>query len=206
MSRDSLTRADGHALRRRRGQTLAELGIVMPLLMFLFLGIFQIAFLIHQQYDAIHLAREAANLIARDDNLDTAVDAMTAAQLGRKFETDVSLILSVLQLGPAGTPNAGVPIIMHRLVAGGLTGVKSVLGDPGADRYESPDSKPPDHTYKAKESGTDPKIHALLPLPNKLDLTIGPNQLVYVAEIYVKRRDIVPLSKTAAPLYAVAYF
>src|SRR6266446_2430432 len=90
-----------------RGQTLAELGIVMPFLLFLLLGIFEVGYLIYQQYDAINFAREAANLMFRDDNLDHAETAIKAAQLTRSFDTDVKLILSVVKLGPAGGPSAG---------------------------------------------------------------------------------------------------
>src|SRR5262245_33865098 len=104
--------------RRSRGQTLAELGIVMPFLMFVFLGTFQVGFLIYQQYEAINLAREAANIMRSGDDLDVTKAAIEAAQLTRKFDTDVKLILSKLKRGTAGGPNADKPIIVNRLVAG----------------------------------------------------------------------------------------
>jgi len=138
--------------------------------------------------------------------MDQAVNAIKHAQLTRNFDSDVKLVLSVLQLGPKGGPNDGVPIIMHRHAAGSLTG-KSVLGDPSPDKYNSPTSNPPDPTYTAKSPDRDQDLQAKpLPLPNGLSLTIGSNQSVYVAEIFIQRRDILPLSRTPGPLYAAAYF
>ena len=190
--------------RRPVGQTLAELGIVMPFLMFLLLGIVQVGYLIYQQYDAIHLAREAANLIARDGDMDQAANAIEKAQLTRNFNSDVKLVLSVLQLGPTGGQNDGVPIIMNRYIPPGSFTGTSVLGDPSPDKYNSPASNPPDPTYTAKSPDRDKDLQAKLPLPN--NLTIGPNQSVYVAEIFIRRRDILPFSRTPGPLYAAAYF
>ena len=180
-----------------RGQTLAELGIVMPFLIFLFLAIFQVGFLIYQQYDAINLAREAANLMRSDDNLDVAEAAIRAAQLTRKFDTDVKLVMSRLELGSPGGPNAAKPIIIHRHVAGTLAGA-SVLGDPPSSAYG------PGPSYTANDPSKDTTIQAL-PLPNHL--RINPGQSVFVAEVFIKRRDILPLSGNAQPnLYAVAFF
>jgi TadE-like protein len=192
--------------RRSRGQTLAELGIVMPLLMFLLLGILQIGFLIYQQYEAVNLAREAANLILRDEHLNVAEDAIKAAQLTRNFDTDVKLILSVVQLGASPGPNADVPIVVQRHAAGTLAG-DSILGDQPASSYQQPPmgAPPTDDTYAYKALDLkDQSIRATNPLPNGLTLNV--NQSVYVAEVYLKRRDILPLSATARPLYAVAYF
>src|ERR1051326_6794669 len=189
--------------RPSRRQTLAELGIVMPFLLFLLLGIVQVSFLIYQQYDAINLAREAANLIVRDDHLDVAASATKAAQLTRSLDTDVKLILSVVPLGPQGSPNEALPIIPHRHVAGTLSG-DSVLGDPPPAAYGQPPPAGDDPTYGAIHPATDQNIRAKTPLPNALQIQAG--QSVYVAEVYIKRRDILPLSATAAPLYSVAYF
>ena len=51
----------------------------------------------------------------------------------------------------------------------------------------------------------DATIQARTPLPN--GLVLNPGQSVFVAEIYLKRRDILPLSAQAPrSLYAAAYF
>ena len=181
---------------RSRGQTLAEFGITISLLIVLILGIFQVGYLIYQQYMAINLAREGANLALRETSLDVVESAIRSAR--PDFDADTKLILSVVQLGPKGGPNAGEPIITQRHAAGTLTGA-SVLGEPPPSSYGA------GPTYTAKDL-LDKQIRARTPLPNSL--TILPDQSVYVAEIYLKRRDITPLAGVQLPnsLYSVAYF
>ena len=181
---------------RSRGQTLAEFGITISLLIVLILGIFQVGYLIYQQYVAINLAREGANLALRETSLDVVEAAIRSAR--PDFDADTKLILSVVELGPPGGPTAGDPIITQRHVAGTLTGA-SVLGEPPPSSYGA------GPTYTAKYLG-DNSIRARAPLPNSL--TIRQGQSVYVAEIYLKRRDITPLAGVQLPnsLYSVAYF
>jgi len=181
---------------RSRGQTLAEFGITISLLIVLILGIFQVGYLIYQQYIAINLAREGANLALREKSLDVVESAIRSAR--PDFDADTKLILSVVELGPPGGPTAGDPIITQRHVAGTLTGA-SVLGEPPPSSYGA------GPTYTAKDLG-DNSIRARAPLPNSL--TIRQGQSVYVAEIYLKRRDITPLAGVQLPnsLYSVAYF
>ena len=181
---------------RSRGQTLAEFGITISLLIVLILGIFQVGYLIYQQYMAINLAREGANLALRETSLDVVESAIRSAR--PDFDADTKLILSVVELGPPGGPTAGDPIITQRHVAGTLTGA-SVLGEPPPSSYGA------GPTYTAKDLG-DNSIRARAPLPNSL--TIRQGQSVYVAEIYLKRRDITPLAGVQLPnsLYSVAYF
>ena len=184
--------------RRSRGQALAEFGIVLSLLMVVALGIFQVCYLIYQQYGAMNLAREGANLISRQSSLDVAESAIRAAQADPRFDADTRLVLSVVQLG-AGGPNANKPIITQRHAAGMPTGA-SLLGDPPSSSYG------PGPTYTANNPATDTSIQARSPLPNGLQL--NPGQSLYVAEIWVKRRDIMPLAGVRLPdsLYSVAYF
>jgi TadE-like protein len=183
---------------RAPGQVLAELGLTLSLLLAVVIGTFQVGFLIFQEYVATTLAREGANLILRDSNLDVAESAIRAARGDADFDANTRLILSVVQLG-AGGPNANKPIITARRVSGTLTGA-SVLGDPPAGSY----SAGPD--YSATDPAHDTSIQARTPLPNGLQIEAG--QSVYVAEVYVKRRDIVPLDAAGVPanLYAVTYF
>ena len=200
MSRAPLTGSEKmrEASRRSRGQALAEFGIVLSLLMVLALGIFQVCYLIYQQYGAMNLAREGANLILRQSSLDIAESAIRAAQADPRFDADTRLLLSVVQLGSAG-PNAGKPIITQRHAAGMPTGA-SLLGDPPSSSYG------PGPTYTANDPGHDTSIQAKSPLPNGLQVNAG--QSVYVAEIWVKRRDIMPLAGVRLPdtLYSIAYF
>src|SRR5881296_120494 len=118
--------------RHSRGQTLAEFGVTLPLLMAVLLGIFQVSYLIYQQYVALNLAREGANLILRQSTFDDAAAAM--AQADPQFDANTRLILSVVELGPPGGPNAGKAIITHRHAWGMPVGA-SVLGDPLSGSY-----------------------------------------------------------------------
>ena len=181
--------------RHSRGQTLAEFGVTLPLLMAVILGIFQVSYLIYQQYVAVNLAREGANLILRKSPFDTAAAAIRLAD--PQFDADTSLILSVVQLGTAPGPNLGNAIIIQRHAWGMSTG-KSVLGDPPSSSYD------PKNDYTAMDLARDSSIQAKSPLPN--GLLINPGQLVHVAEIYRKRRDIVPLTGVPDSLYSVTYF
>src|SRR5436309_8642317 len=135
MSRPSLTDPEERrdARQRSRGQALAEFGIVISVLIFVFLTVFQVSYLVYQDYVAINLVREGANLILRQDSLDVAESAIRAAQANPNFDADTKLILSVVQLG-AGGPNNNRPIIMQRHVAGTLSGA-SALGDPSSSSY-----------------------------------------------------------------------
>ena len=74
-----------------------------------------------------------------------------------------------------------------------------MLGEPPPSSYGA------GPTYTAKDF-SDSSIRARAPLPNSL--TIRQGQSVYVAEIYLKRRDITPLAGVQLPnsLYSVAYF
>jgi len=186
------------ARRRSRGQTLAEFGIVISVLIVMILGIFQVGYLIYQAYGTMNLAREAANLILREQSLDEAAAAIRSAQADPSFDADTRLILSVVQLG-AGGANQNHPIIVQRHVAGMLSG-PSALGDPPSSSYGG------GPTYTANDATNDTTIRAKMPLPNGLQ--VNPGQSVFVAELYVKRRDIVPLARVQLPtsLYAVAYF
>src|SRR2546428_7679981 len=167
------------AKRRSRGQTLAEFGITLSLLMVVLLGIFQVSFLIYQQYVALNLAREGANLISRENNLDEAAAAIRSAQADPQFDANTRLILSVVQLGVQGQ-NEHKYIITQRHTWGMPTGT-SVLGDPDSSRYGG------GPTYTAIDLAHDANIQATSPLPN--GLRIDPGQSVYVAEIFRKRRD-----------------
>jgi TadE-like protein len=197
MVNDSRSAAPMRGGQRRGGQMLAELGITLGFLLVLILAILEVGYLIYQQYDAINLAREAANLILRDNDLDVAEAAIRAAQLTRTFDSDVKLILSVVQLGSVG-PSTNKPIIINRHVAGTLDGT-SVLGDPPSSAYG------PGPSYIANDPARDTSIQARTPLPHGLRLNAG--ESVFVAEVYVKRRDILRMSATDSPsLYAAAFF
>ena len=198
MSRPSLTHPEEtrRAKRRSRGQALAEFGVTISLLLVVLLGIFQVSYLIYQQYVALNLAREGANLILRQSTFDDTAAAM--AQTDPQFDANTRLILSVVELGLPGGPNADKAIITQRHAWGMPVGA-SALGDPPSGSYYKGDKD-----YVAKDPARDTSIQATL----RNGLQINKGQSVFVAEIYRKRRDIVPLAGTQLPdsLYSVTYF
>src|SRR6266404_3882048 len=88
MSRPSPARPGktGDTGRRSRGQTLAEFGVVLSLLMTVILGIFQVSYLIYQQYVAVNLAREGANLILRQSPFEAAASAIRTGLGAPQFD------------------------------------------------------------------------------------------------------------------------
>src|SRR5436189_1476834 len=147
MSRAPITGSEKmrEASRRSRGQALAEFGIVLSLLMVVALGIFQVGYLIYQQYGAMNLAREGANLISRQSSLDVAESAIRAAQADPRCDADTRLVLSGGQLG-AGGPNANKPVYTQRHAAGMPT-ARACSGIPPSSSYR------PGPTYTATNPG-----------------------------------------------------
>src|SRR5437879_3394713 len=137
MSRPSRARPGktGDTRRRSRGQTLAEFGVVLSLLMTVILGIFQVSYLIYQQYVAVNLAREGANLILRQSPFDAAASAIRTGLGDPQFDANTRLILSVVQLGTAPGPNLGTAIIIQRHAVRMSTGT-SVLWDTPSYTYD----------------------------------------------------------------------
>ena len=167
MSRPSLTGPERtrDAKRRSPGQTLAEFGITISLLIVVLLGIFEVSYLIYQQYVAMNLSREGANLILRQSPLDVTESAIRSAQADPHFDTNTRLILSVVRLGTSGA-TAGFPIVAQRHTAGMPTG-PSVLGDPPSSSYKAGADD-----YVAKDPANDTAILAKAPLPRKTILTL----------------------------------
>src|SRR5438128_1321164 len=78
------------------------------------------------------------------------------------------------------------------------------LGEPDSSAYQVDDP----YTATDQAQAHDTSIRATDPLPNGLQINPGTGQSVYVAEVYRKRRDIVPLAGVDLPdsLYSAAYF
>src|SRR5207245_3258391 len=115
----------------RRGQTLAEVAITMPLLIIMVIGTLQFGWVIYQDHVAVKVAREAANMISRQVTFDAVETAIKNSQLspGGSFDSNAHLILSVVRLGTGGSNN-GLPIISQRHSIGGLSG-SSPTRNPG---------------------------------------------------------------------------
>ncbi len=186
-----------------RGQTLAEVGIVLPLLTILMVGTLQIGFLLYQGHVVRKVAREAANLLSRQVTLDTTgttIQSWGVPHLNG-FDAHAKLILTVLQVANGGS-NAGSVIIAQRHTVGSLN-ANSILGNPAASAFASTANHP------ALDPNGNSGLLATNPLPNGLTLTAG--DTIFVAELFIERQDIAPILWPVAltfpdTLYANAFF
>lgn len=187
-------------LQGSRGQTLAEVGIVLPLLIFLAVGTLHFGWGLYQSHVVRKIARESANMISRQVTFaatEAAVQAMPVFP-GGTFDANAKLILSVLQQGTGS--NAGHTVIVQRHSVGGLSGT-SILGNPSSGAFG------PSPHYNALNPATDTSIR-VSSLPNGLSVAAG--QSVYVAELYTRRSNMASMSfwGIAFPttLYASSFF
>lgn len=184
-----------------RGQSLAEVAIVLPLLMTLCIGTLQMGYVLYQGHVVRKVAREAANLLSRQANFDATASAIQTSlpHLGG-FDPNAKLILSVVQLASGGS-NAGLPIISQRLEVGNLAG-SSILGNPASSAFGSGPNYPAldPNNNTALRTGT---------LPN--GLTVNAGDAFFVAELFIDRKDIASITWPFAitfddSLYANAFF
>src|SRR5437762_5443817 len=182
--------------RHEAGQALFEFGLTLPILMALVLGVIEFGYALFQIQLVTSMAREGSNLIARQVTINDAEMALRVISGLVDFDTNSTLVFSVVRLGAGGT-NANVPIIVQRHSIGSFA-ASSVLGDPPQSEYEgSPD-------YNAYDPDNDPSIRVSGALPNGLTLT--PGESVYVTEVFTQRTSIVPFLPLPATLRAAAYF
>ena len=184
-----------------RGQTLAEVGIALPLLIFLVVGTLQTGWVIYQGHVVRKTAREAVNLISRQvtfDDTETIVQGMQVYP-GGAFDPNAKLILTVLARGTSGLNN-GKTIVVQRHSIGSVSGT-SLFGNPGQGHFGAAP------TYVANDQAGDTSLQ-VGSLPNGLQ--VQANQVVYVAELFTSRSDLASLSfwnvSFPSTLYANAIF
>jgi|AP12_2_1047962.scaffolds.fasta_scaffold03303_2 TadE-like protein len=83
-------------LRDTRGQAVAEFAMVLPLMLFLFLGMIEIGNALSVSHSLSRLSREGANIASRGTSLDTVVNVVTYSgqdiQLGQRGGSIVSRV------------------------------------------------------------------------------------------------------------------
>ncbi len=184
-----------------RGQTLAEVGIALPLLTLLLVGTLQVGWVLYQAHVVRKTAREAVNLISRQVAIGDAETVVQGMQVypGGAFNPHAKLILSVLQVGTSG-PNAGHTIIVQRHSIGSLGGT-SLIGNPAQGHFG------PGPAYAALDTVNDTSLQTGA-LPN--GLSVQTNQTVYVSELFTARSDLASMGfwnvTFPATLYANAFF
>ena len=186
--------------RRRAGQTLAEVAIVLPLLFLLMFGLVELGWAIYQSNVMRGYVREASNIISRNGTIEDAEVGVIAAaaaggpvEIGPEAESS-TMILSVVTLASTGD-NRGQPIIIQRHAIGGLD-EQSVLGDPPASAF----GRAPD--YNALDPSDDGRLLATLPD----GYTLQAGQSLFVTEIYTRRERIIDVGELPDVLYASAFF
>jgi len=182
--------------RREAGQSLAEFGITLPILIALVLGVIELGYALFQTQLVTSMAREGSNLISRQVKISDAETALQSMSGLVRFDANSTLILSVVSLGQRG-PNHNVPIIVQRHTLGSFAAT-SALGNPPQSAYgPSPD-------YVAVDADHDESIRVSGGLPNGFTLT--PGESMYVTEVFTRRTSIVPLIPLPQNLYASAFF
>ena len=184
------------------GQALVESALILPLVLLLVLGVVELSYALLDQHVVTRLAREAANLISRNAELDDAGDAMrTMSSRPVDFDSNARMILSVLKRGATtGTSNYDKLILYQRYEYGAL-GEQSALTTAGSGSF------PAGSNYVAADSDNDTNLQVTNVPP---DLVSVKGAMIYVAEIYARHDLITPLDGfgVAAPttLYSIAYF
>ena len=189
-----------HRRRRRAGQTLAEVAIVLPILFMMIFGLLELGWAIYQSNVIRGYVREASNIISRNGTIEDAEAGVIAAsaaggpvEVGPDSDSS-TLIISVVTLASTGD-NVDQPVIIQRHAIGRLE-KPSVLGDPPASAFGgAPD-------YNALHPSDDGRLMATLPD----GYTLKAGQSLFVTEIYTRRERIIDVGELPDVLYASAFF
>jgi len=187
------------------GQTLIEFSLVLPLLLFIALGVVEASYALLDQHVVTKLSREGSNLISRDVTLQDAVSAMktmTTRPVNFDAATGGSrLILSVIKKGATtGTVNYDKHILYQRYAYGTLSAASALTTVGSASFGAAPD-------YIAINSDTNANLQ-ITNLPANISLARG--GLLYVAEVYTTHTTLTPLDQFGVTfpdrLYSIAFF
>jgi hypothetical protein len=188
--------------RDRRGQSLMEFALAIPLLLLLALGVVEFGYALLDKQIVTKATREGSNLISRDATLQDAATAMSHMSTAPvDFLSNSKLIFSVLKRGETvGTANYDKLILYQRHEIGAIAGA-SKLNTVGAGAFGgAPD-------YKAVNSDNNVNLQ-ITNAPNGLVAT--PGGLVYVTEVYSNHTLLTPFDKFGLLLpqqfYSIAYF
>ena len=188
--------------RSSSGQALVEAALIVPMVLLLALGVVELSYALLDQHVVSRLAREGANLISRNAELDDAGAAMqTMSSRPVDFDANARMILSVLKRGATtGTSNFGQLILYQRYEYGAL-GEQSALTTAGTGSFS------PESNYVAADSDNNTGLQ-LTNVPPDL-ISVG-GAMIYVAEIYSQHDLITPVAglgvNTPTTLYSIAYF
>lgn len=111
-------------MRDSRGQALAEFAMVLPLLLFLFLGMVEIGNALAVSHNLSKLTREGANLASRGTSLDTVITVLSSTGRDIRLDRRGGSIVSRVEIRAAG------PVILDQVATAGFE-TQSRLGGVG---------------------------------------------------------------------------
>ena len=111
-------------MRDTRGQAVAEFALVLPLLLFLFLGMVEIGNALSVSYTLSKLSREAANIASRGTSLDTVLTVVASSGQDIKLARRGGSVVTRLEIGSDG------PVVLEQVASPGFED-RSRLGGVG---------------------------------------------------------------------------
>ena len=177
--RPTSTRSDS----RRRGNAVAELALVMPVLVFTLFGVVSGGLVFDRYMTVVQTSRNAASMFSRGTNF--AIDGNKDLLLfGQGLDItrnggDGVIYLTRVVLAPTGTPNEGQLVVAERHVIGDANYAASVIGQPNSMIWPDPDKAAP--TGDVKDYFQEPSAVATVPA-TLMTLPLG--ESMYIAEIY----------------------
>lgn len=129
-----------------RGQSLAELVIVLPFLLLLVFGILEVSRLLETQHTISALTREGANLVSRGTSLERTIETTRDNQVASGLGSGGGVVVSLLRV------QNGVPRVENQEWSQGAP--SSRIGAEGQVATPYQDIQPPllnDHTYYVVE-------------------------------------------------------
>jgi hypothetical protein len=185
---------------RDAGQSLIEFAVVLPLLVFLVLGVVELSYALLDLHVTTSFSREGSNLISRNTSLQDAITAMRQMST-RPINLDdgsSKIIFSVVRnITTTGAPNQGQNILYQRAEYGSLS-ASSVLSGGGGAFGSSPD-------YQALNPDGDTGLRV-----GNLPVTLAAGDIIYVTEVFTVHTTLTPLDRFGVTvpnrLYSIAYF
>lgn len=172
--------------RNRRGQSVIEFALVLPLMVLMLTGTVTAALVFERQMTVVQISRNAGNMFARGvDFTKTAnqeVLLRAADGLGMTTGAGTGVIyLSRIEKAPDGSANAGKLIVTERYVIGDTSISASKIGTPDDSIWPDPDKPLPHGDVQSPDSETTARAESL---PAVLLTKMPDNGAAFVAEVF----------------------
>lgn len=172
----------------RRGNSVIEFALVLPLMVLMLTGTVTAALVFERQMTVVQLSRNAGNMFARgvDFTKTTNQEVLLKAASGIGMTTGSGsgvIYLSRLVKAADGTANAGKLVIAERYVIGDTSISKSKIGTPTSNIWPDPNKPLPHGDVLNPEGESSAKAKKL---PAVLKNKLLDNGSAFVAEVYHK--------------------